>query len=45
MERAGDAPVHVLAIPDDKPEGKFFYGGNIAKTVRFGDCLPLLDGA
>jgi hypothetical protein len=43
--RAGDAPVPVLTIPDGKPVGRFFYGGNTAATVTFGDCLPLLDGA
>lgn len=43
--RAGAALVPVLKVPDGDPDGKFFYGDNVADMVNFVDCLPLLEGA
>jgi hypothetical protein len=43
--KAGTASVPVLKVADDGPDGKFFYGGDGAGIVTFGDCLPLLQGA
>jgi lysine-specific demethylase 8 len=45
MARAGDAPVPVLKVADGGPDGKFFYGDDGVAMVKFGDCLPLLNGA
>ena len=45
MARAGTAPVPVLKVAEGGPDGKFFYGGDVAGVVKFADCLSLLVGA
>lgn len=45
LARAGEAQVPVLKVLEGEPDGRFFYGGDTADTVKFGDCLPLLGGA
>jgi hypothetical protein len=45
MARAGSAPVPVLKVAEGGPDGKFFYGDDGTGMVKFGECLPLLNGA
>jgi hypothetical protein len=45
LEKAGTAGVPVLKLANESPDGRFFYGGDSAGMVSFGDCLPLLQGA